>query len=85
MALPAYLRSEPVGCVWLDVSVSNNGKYAVAAPVYLNALRQPCVRYASNGLWILKKTNHWKVVFNGSDPPSCSLRVPRDLVSGCLK
>jgi hypothetical protein len=85
LALPAYLRNEPVGCVWLDVSVSNNGKYAIAAPVYLNARQPPCARYASNGQWILRKTNRWKVVFNGSDPPMCSLGVPKDLVSGCLR
>jgi hypothetical protein len=85
LALPAYLRNEPVGCVWLDVSVSNNGKYAIAAPMYLNALHPPCARYASNGLWILRKTDRWKVVFNGSDAPRCSLRVPKDLVSGCAQ
>jgi hypothetical protein len=85
LALPAYLRNEPVGCVWLDVSVSSNGKYAIAAPVYLNALHAPCLRYASNGLWILRKTNRWKVIFNGSDPPKCSLGVPKDLVTGCLR
>ena len=85
VALPAYLRKEPVGCVWLDVSVSNNGKYAIAAPMYLNALHAPCLRYASNGLWILRKTTRWKVVFNGSDPPNCSLGVPKDLVTGCLR
>ena len=43
-ALPAYFRSEPVGCVWLDISVSNNGKYAIANPVYLNAVLTPCLR-----------------------------------------
>lgn len=85
LALPAYLRSEPVGCVWLDVSVSNNGKYAIAAPMYLNADRAPCARYASNGQWILRKTTRWKIVFNGSDPPKCSLGVPKDLVTGCLQ
>lgn len=78
-ALPAFLRSEPVGCVWLDVSVSNNSKYAIAAPVYLNALHPPCLRYASNGYWILKKVTTWKIIWNGSDRPKCSLGVPRDL------
>jgi hypothetical protein len=84
LALPAFLRNEPVGCVWLDVSVSNNEKYAIVAPMYLNATRPPCARYAANGEWILKKTTKWKVIFNGSDPPKCSLGIPKDLVTGCL-
>jgi hypothetical protein len=78
-ALPAFLRSEPVGCVWLDVIVSNNNKYAIAAPVYLNARHPPCLRYASNGYWILKKVTTWKIIWNRSDQPNCSLVVPRDL------
>ncbi|HEX7625690.1 MAG TPA: hypothetical protein VF379_01445 [Gaiellaceae bacterium] len=82
-ALPAFLRNEPVGCVWLDVSVSNNGKYAIASTVYLNALHPPCARYASNGYWILRKIARWKIVYNGSEFPPCSLGVPRDLTR-CL-
>jgi hypothetical protein len=79
-ALPASLRSVPAGCVWLDITVSRSGAFAKVSPVYLNALRQPCVRYASNGDWILRKRlAGWRVVFRGSDAPSCSLRVPRDL------
>jgi hypothetical protein len=83
-ALPAYFRSEPVGCVWLDISVSNNGRYATASPVYLNALHPPCARYAANGYWILKKTTRWRIVFAGSERPKCSLGVPRDLTP-CLR
>ena len=84
-ALPAFLRSEPVGCVWLNITVSNNGKYAIAAPVYLNALRAPCLQYAANGYWILKKGGaRWKILWNGSDEPKCSLAVPRDLTP-CLR
>ncbi len=80
-ALPASLRNVPVGCVWLDTAVSRNGRFALVSPVYLNALRLPCLRYASNGDWILRKRSAgWRVVFHGSDPPSCSLGVPRDLV-----
>jgi hypothetical protein len=83
-ALPAWMRGEPVGCVWLDVSVSNNGKFATATPVYLNALKPPCARYAANGYWILKKTTRWRIVYNGSEPPQCSLGVPRDLTP-CMR
>jgi hypothetical protein len=78
-ALPAWLRRYPVGCVWLDISVSNNGRFAKVAPAFLNATRPPCLRYASNGIWILKRSAKWKIIFNGSVLPQCSLHVPGDL------
>jgi len=83
-ALPAWLRREPVGCVWLDLSMANDGRYALVRPVVLNPTTQPCLRYAANGYWILRKTLRWRIVFNGSDPPPCSLRVPHDLTP-CLR
>jgi hypothetical protein len=79
-ALPADFKRYPVGCIFLRTAVSNNGHYATVTPVILNALRPPCVKYASNGYWILRKMTKWKVIFEGSVSPSCSLRVPRDLV-----
>lgn len=78
-ALPADFKRYPVGCVFLRIAVSNNDHYATVTPVILNGLHQPCVKYASNGYWILRKTTRWKIVFEGSVSPSCSLRVPRDL------
>ena len=78
-ALPADFKRYPVGCVFLRTAVSNNGRYATVTPVILNGLQQPCVKYASNGYWILRKTTRWKIVFEGSVSPPCSLRVPRDL------
>jgi hypothetical protein len=83
-ALPSFLRAEPVGCVWLDVALSKNGRWARVTPVYLNATRMPCLKYAANGMFFLKRTARWKVVFNGSDLPACSLGVPRSL-SPCRK
>jgi hypothetical protein len=82
-ALPASFQREPVGCVWLDVRVSNDGRYAEVDPLFLNALHAPCVQYAANGRWILKKTTRWRIVFDGSDAPPCSLHVPKDLPGGC--
>jgi hypothetical protein len=79
LALPASFRRIPVGCVWLRMSVSSNGRFAKVEPVFLNATRAPCVQYASNGFWILKKVTRWRIVYNGSEPPLCSLGVPRDL------
>lgn len=79
-ALPASLRNVPVGCVWLKTAVSRSGAYALVSPVYLNALHLPCLRYAANGDFILRKRlGVWRIVFHGSDPPQCSLKVPRDL------
>jgi hypothetical protein len=83
-AMPAWLRAYPIGCVWLDISVSNNGGYAKVGPEFVFATHPPCVKYASNGYWVLKKSGAtWKIIFNGSSGPACSLRVPRDLV-GCI-
>jgi len=83
-ALPTWFQKEPVGCVWLQISVSANGRFAMAAPTYLNATTKPCSHYAANGEWILKRSTRWRVVFNGSDAPPCSLGIPHDLVRGCL-
>ena len=83
-ALPPWLRQYPVGCVWLEISVSSTDRrFAKVAPQFLDATREPCVRYASNGFWILKRTTRWKIIFNGSVWPSCSLRIPRD-VTRCI-
>ena len=79
-ALPASVKRYPVGCVFLRTVISNSGRYATVVPVFLNALRLPCVKYASNGYWILRKTTRWKVVFVGSESPPCPLGIPRDLV-----
>jgi hypothetical protein len=81
LALPASFRRYPIGCVWLSISVSNNGRYAIVAPGFLNATRPPCLQYASNGYWLLKKSTRWKIVFTGSVQPPCSLGVPRDLTT----
>jgi hypothetical protein len=78
-ALPSFLRNEPVGCVWLQISVSSNPRYAMVTPHFLNATRAPCLKYAADGYWILKRTTSWKTVFNGSDFPPCPTRIPRDL------
>lgn len=95
-ALPKWLRTMPVGCMRLDVHVSNDRRYASVSPM-LNLTERPsvsptvtasddCVAYGSNGFYILRKgaSGRWAVIFNGSVPPPCSLGVPRDL-SGCTR
>ena len=83
-ALPQSIRAMPVGCVWLDIRVSRNPKYAYVAPEVLNALspNSKCLRYASNGFFILRKqsTGKWRVIFEGSNWPPCSQRIPLDLI-----
>jgi hypothetical protein len=80
-ALPQDVRNTPVECLWLDIRVSRNSRYARVAGAYLNTTGQNsrCIRYASNGFFILKKLRRWKVIYIGSTPPRCSLGVPRDL------
>jgi len=80
-ALPHWLQSYPVGCVWLQTTIANAGGYAKVSPVFLNAsaAKAPCAKYASNGYWILKKEARWRVIYSGSESPSCKLHVPRDL------
>ena len=84
-ALPAFVRSYPADCVRLIYRVSRNGRFATVTPRFLDATHPPCVRYASNGEWILAWSRSWKVVYNGSELPSCSLGVPRDLTIGPCK
>ena len=84
-AMPGWLRRYPVGCVWLEISVSSNGRYAKAGYGVVNPMKRPCSRYVSNGGWFLKKQAKWKIIFNGSDPPPCSLKVPRELTQECLR
>jgi hypothetical protein len=83
-ALPAFLRTEPVACVYLQISVATNGMWAIAQPEFLNATTAPCARYAANGYWLLKRTTRWKVVYNGSEQPPCTLGAPKDLTA-CVR
>jgi hypothetical protein len=81
VALPEFLLRYPVGCVWLRMSVSNNGRYAKVEPRFLNATHAPCLQFASNGYLLLKRSTRWKIIFNGSQQPPCLLGVPRDLTA----
>lgn len=88
-ALPAYDRSLPAGCVFFDTRVSTQAPYARVDPVYLvdwNRSSDPCARYAANGFYLLRRVSvtRWRIVHNGSDPPPCSLHIPRDLTT-CLR
>ena len=81
-AMPAFFRNAPVECIWLNIRVSRNPRYARVAPQVLNWRQRGsrCIHYATNGFYILKKARRWRIIYNGSDSPRCSLGVPRDLV-----
>jgi hypothetical protein len=82
-ALPKHIRSIPVGCPSLQLRISNNPRFAYVGLEFLNVTppRTRCLRYASNGFFVLgKSSNGWHVIYNGSVWPSCSRHIPRDLV-----
>jgi len=81
-ALPKIIRDVPAECVWLDIRVSRNPRYARVIPRWLNweAPRSRCIRYARDGFFVLKKERRWRIIYVGSDNPRCSMRLPRDLI-----
>ena len=88
-ALPKRVRDTPVECLWLIIRVSSlDRNYASVSGAFMNWEKpgSRCLAYTNNaGLMILKKTRRrWKIVFAGTTDPSCSLKIPRDLV-GCQK
>ena len=83
-ALPKAFRTgiakAPTGCVTLVARVSANGRFAEVTPRFSS--RSVCLRYAFDGFFLLRRTTvGWKTIFNGSDEPSCSLGVPRDMIA----
>src|SRR5262249_25109023 len=85
--LPKWLQRDPVGCVYLPIRVSSDGRFARVGVSFLNWKHEPCVRYTFNGPdWILRKTGpRWRVIAETSgsaEPPKCSLGIPRYLLLG---
>jgi hypothetical protein len=84
--LPKGLRRDPVGCIYLPIRVSSDGRFARAGVDFLNWQHSAwCVRYTFNGPdWILHKTgSRWTVIAETSGsapPPPCSLGIPRYLL-----
>ena len=88
--LPKWLQRDPVGCIYLPIRVSSDGRFARAGVAFLNWQHKPCGRYTSNGPdWILRKTgSRWSVVAytSGLATPKCSLGIPRYLlVKACRR
>jgi hypothetical protein len=83
--LPKWLQRDPVGCIYLPIRVSSDGRFARAGVAFLNWPHGPCVRYTFNGPdWILRQGgSRWKVIAETSGsapPPRCSLGIPRYLL-----
>jgi hypothetical protein len=80
-AQPKSLRHDPVGCVYLQIFVSPDGRFARAEARFLNVLHGgPCVRYTFNGPDpILQKVGtRWKIIAQTGAvvSPACSLGIP---------
>lgn len=83
LALPKYFRDAPVECIWIDIRVSRDSRYAKVGAQVLNFGRARCTQFANDGFWILRKqAGTWRRIYLGSENPPCSLRIPRDL-GGC--
>ena len=85
-ALPRSLRRTPAECVWIDIRVSNNSKWAIAEPHFLVGAspNDRCLKYAADGRYIARlQKGRWPIIFVGSDLPPFSSGVPKDL-SPCL-
>jgi hypothetical protein len=77
------LSSAPPACYTAVIYVSTlDRSYAYASARWKTTAR--CLPYASNGYFILRRSTHWRVVFNGSDAPSCR-KVPRRIVQDLLR
>ena len=77
----------PIDCANYVIRVSQNPLWASVGVKYLTS-DPVCLRYAANpGLTILKRPSavRWKIVYGGSDPPPCSMHVPKDLWNECLR
>jgi hypothetical protein len=83
--LPKSLQRDPVGCIYLPIRVSSDGRFARAGVDFLNWKHGPCARYPFNGPdWILRKPGpRWKIIAYTSGSaasPRCSLGIPSYLL-----
>jgi hypothetical protein len=83
--LPKSLQRIPVGCIYLPIRVSSDGRFARAGAAFLNWQHAPCARYPFNGPdWILRKTGtRWKIIaytIGSAAITRCSLGIPSYLL-----
>jgi hypothetical protein len=79
--LATGIANTPAACLQLNIRVSRSGEYAFVGREVLNSLPgSRCLIYQSNGFQILRKTERWRIVYSGSDPPPCSLKIPPEVI-----
>ena len=89
--MPKWLQHDPVGCVYLPIRVSSDGRFARVGVGFLNWQHAPCSRYTFNGPdWILRKAQlRWRMIARtgaGAAKPACSLGIPSYLLLyGCRR
>jgi hypothetical protein len=84
-SFPRDVRDAPVECLSIYLRMSLDRKYALGDVRLRPSPR--CGGVLSNGYRIFRrnsKTGAWTAVYEGSDWPQCSLRIPLELHS-CLK
>src|SRR5207244_6269651 len=86
-ALPQVVHDVPKSCVTLRTLVAKDRSFAIVTPVYSAAAG--CRRYVTAGFYLVERywargtttskfsDGTWEVIYHGSDPPPCSLGVPR--------
>jgi len=87
LALPRYLRV-PMNCAKTDIEISSDPSWARAEAIDVYDFRaKKCGRFAGNGYWLLKKSSagRWRIAFNGSEVPQCSVHAPKDLLFPGMK
>jgi hypothetical protein len=87
LALPREFRV-PASCATINIKFSSDPSWARAESidVYDPATKR-CGRFGGNGYWLLKRSDsgHWRIVYNGSEVPPCSIHAPKDLLYPGMK
>jgi hypothetical protein len=81
-SLPRDIRNAPVGCLSISLRMSLDRQYAMGGVAL--RLGPRCHGYLYNGYDIFhrnRRTGDWTIVYEGSDWPPCSLRIPLELHS----
>jgi hypothetical protein len=81
-SLPRDIRNAPVECLSISLRMSLDRRYALGGVAL--RLGPRCHGYLYNGYDIFhrsRSTGAWTIVYEGSDWPPCSLRIPLELHS----
>jgi hypothetical protein len=81
-SLPWDIRNAPARCLSISLRMSLDRQYAIGGVAL--RVRPRCHGHLYNGYDIFhrnRRTGAWNIVYEGSDWPSCSLRIPLELHS----